>query len=153
MVTSLVSPAVKDAEQEPNIDAPRPRREPKPTKKKLEDLENTQQREEPKSKKARKEPRTEKGHNHKKPSSKQTQMDHVPEVSQKKISVSKRRKAADSKDTQDHGFISAANTQRVQNLLEQRQHASWKPEVVEIEEGEEENRINTNNNMICRKYY
>ena len=142
MVTSLVSPAVKDAEQEPNIDAPRPRREPKPTKKKLEDLENTQQHEEPKRKKARKEPRTEKGHNHKKPSSKQTQMDHEPEVSQKKISVSKRRKAADSKDTQDHGFISAANTQRVQNLLERRQHASWKPEVVEIEEGEEESRIN-----------
>ena len=25
MVTSLVSPAVKDAEEEPNVDAPRPR--------------------------------------------------------------------------------------------------------------------------------
>ena len=54
MVTSLVSPAVKDLEQEPNIDAPRPRREPRPSKKKLEDLENTQQSEELKRKKAKK---------------------------------------------------------------------------------------------------
>ena len=63
-------------------------------------------------------------------------------MSQKKKSVSKKRKAVDPKDTQDRGFISAANTQRVQNLLERRKHASWKPEVVEIEEGEEENKTN-----------
>lgn len=69
-------------------------------------------------------------------------MDHEPEVSQKKKSVSKKRKAADPKDTQDRGFLSAANTQRVQNLLERRQHVTWKPEVVEIEEGEDENRNN-----------
>jgi len=56
MVTSLVSPAVKDAEQEPNIDAPRPRREPKPTKKKLEDLEKTEQCEEPKEERPEKSP-------------------------------------------------------------------------------------------------
>lgn len=142
MVTSLVSPAIKDGEQEPNIDAPRPRREPRPSKKKLEDLENTQQCEEPKRKKARKEPGTQKGQNLKEPSSKQNQMNKEPEVSRKKKSVSKRGKAADPTDTQDRGFISAANTQRVQNLLERRQHASWKPEVVEIEEGEEENRTN-----------
>lgn len=140
-MTSLVSPAVKDAEQEPNIDAPRPRREPRPSKKKLEDLENTQQCEELKRKKARKEP-GEKDQNLKKPSSKQKQTDQEPEVSRKKKSVSKKRKVADPKDTQDRGFISAANTQRVQNLLERRQHVSWKPEVVEIEEGEEENRTN-----------
>ena len=142
MVTSLVSPAVKDLEQEPNIDAPRPRREPRPSKKKLEDLENTQQSEELKRKKARKEPGTQKGQNLKEPSSKQNQMNKEPEVSRKKKSVSKRGKAADPTDTQDRGFISAANTQRVQNLLERRQHTSRKPEVVEIEEGEEENRTN-----------
>ena len=142
MVTSLVSPSVKDAEQEPDVDAPRPRRQPKPSKKKLEDLENTQQCEEPKRKKTRKEPETEEGQNLKEPSSKQKQINKEPEVSQKKKSVSKKRKAVDPKDTQDRGFISAANTQRVQNLLERRKHASWKPEVVEIEEGEEENKTN-----------
>lgn len=142
MVTSLVSPAVNDVEEEPNIDAPRPCREPRPSKKKLEDLENTQQCEELKRKKARKDPGTQKGQNLKEPSSKQNQMNKEPEVSRKKKSVSKRGKAADPTDTQDRGFISAANTQRVQNLLERRQHASWKPEVVEIEEGEEENMPN-----------
>ena len=141
MVTSLVSPVVKDAEQEPDIDAPRPRREPKPSKKKLEDLENTQQCEELKRKKARKEP-GEKDQDLKKQSSKQKQTDQEPEVSHKKKSVSKKRKVADPKDTQDRVFISAANTQRVQNLLERRRLVSWKPEVVEIEEGEEENRTN-----------
>lgn len=81
MVTSLVSPAVNDVEEEPNIDAPRPRREPRPSKKKLEDLENTQQCEELKRKKARKDPRTQKGQNLKEPSSKQNQMNKEPEVS------------------------------------------------------------------------
>jgi len=115
MVTSLVSPAVKDAEQEPNIDAPH--WEPRPSKKKLEDLENTQQCEELNRKKARKDPR-EKDQNLKKPSSKQKQTDQEPEVSRKKKSVSKKRKVADTKNTQDHGFLSAGYTQRVQNLLE-----------------------------------
>ena len=138
MVTSLVSPAVKDVEREPNIDAPCPRREPRPSKKKLEDLENSQRCEDLKRKKTRKEPGAEKGQNLKEPSSKQKQMNKEPEVSRKKKSVSKRGKAADPKDTQDRGFISAANTQRVQNLLEHRQHASWKPEVVEIDEGAED---------------
>ena len=142
MVTSLVSPAVKDAEQEPDIDAPRPRREPRPSKKKLEDLENTQQCQEPKRKKARKEPITEKVQNLEEPSSKQKQINKEPEVSRKKKNASKKRKAADPKDTQECGFISAANAQRVQNLLERRQHSSWKPEIVEIEEGGEENRTN-----------
>lgn len=142
MVTSLVSPSVKDAEQEPDVDAPRPCRQPKPSKKKLEDLENTQQCEEPKRKKTRKEPETEECQNLKEPSSKQKQINKEPEVSQKKKSVSRKRKAVDPKDTQDRGFISAANTQRVPNLLERRKHASWKPEVVEIEEGEEENKTN-----------
>ena len=141
-MTSLVSPSVKDAEQEPDVDAPRPRRQPKPSKKKLEDLENTQRCEEPKRKKTRKEPETEEGQNLKEPASKKKQINKEPEVSQKKKSVSKKRKAVDPKDTQDRGFISAANTQRVQNLLEGRKHASWKPEVVEIEEGEEENKTN-----------
>ena len=142
-MTSLVSPAVKGAEQEPDINAPRPRREPRPSKKKLEDLENIQQREGLKRKKARKE-HGEEDQNLKKPSSKQKQTDQESEVSHKKKSVSKKRKVADPKDTQDRGFISAANTQRVQNLLERRQHVSCKPEVpvVEIEEGEEENRTN-----------
>jgi len=91
-------------------------------------------------KKARKE-HGEEDQNLKKPSSKRKQTDQEPEVSRKKKSVSKKRKVADPKDTQDHGFISAANTQ---NLLERRQHVSCKPEVpvVEIEEGEEENRTN-----------
>ena len=149
MVTSLVNPAVKDAEEEPNVDAPRPRREPRPSKKKLEELENTQQCKAPK----RKKPETEKGHILKEHSSKQKQMNKEPEVSQKKKSASKKRKAADPKDTctQDSGLISAANTQRVQNLLERRQHASWKPEVVEIEEGEEENRTNQPSNSVQPK--
>ena len=142
MVTSLVNPAVEDLEQEPDIDAPRPRREPRPSKKKLEDLENNQQSEELKRKKARKEPGTQKDQNLKEPSNKQNQMNKEAEMSRKKKSVSKRGKTADPTDTQDRGFISAANTQRVQNLLERRQHASWKPEVVEIEEGEEANRTN-----------
>lgn len=140
MVTSLVSPAVKDAEQEPNIDVPHPCWESRPSKKKLEDLENTQQCKELRRKKARKEPR-EKDQNLKKPLSKQKQTDQEPEVSRKKKSVSK-RKVADAKDTQDRGFLLAASTQRVQNLLERRQHVNWKPEVVEIEEGEDENRTN-----------
>lgn len=74
MVTSLVSPSVKDAEQEPGVDAPRPRRQPKPSKKKLEDLENTQRCEEPKRKKTRKEPETEEGQNLKEPSTKQKKL-------------------------------------------------------------------------------
>ena len=78
-------------------------------------------------------------------------MNKEPEVSQKKKSVSKRGKVADPKDTQDHGFISATNTQRVQNLLECRQHASWKPEVVEIDEGAEENRTNQSTSSVQPK--
>ena len=51
MLNALVSPPVKDSEKELVTDATRPRREPKPSKKKLEaESEN----EEPKRKKARK---------------------------------------------------------------------------------------------------
>ena len=78
-------------------------------------------------------------------------MDKEPEVSQKKKSATKKKKAADSQDSQDPGFISAANTQRVQNLLERRQHATWKPEVVEIEEVELVNRTNQPSSAVQPK--
>ena len=140
MVTTLVSPPVNDAVKEPAIDAARPRRAPKPSKKKLDELENAQQCEEPKRKNARKEPGIEKGQNHKEPKPKQIEKE--PEASQRKKSANK-RKAADPKDAQDVQLISAANTQRVQNLLQRRQHASCRSEVVEIEDVTEENRNNS----------
>lgn len=132
MVTSLVSPPGNDTEKEPAVDAPRPRRDPKPTKKKLEELETAQQSEEPKRKSARKEPGKEKSQNFKEP--KQKQIEKEPDVSQKKKSATKKGKETDSNDTQDAKLITAANNQRVQNLLERRQHASWRSEEVEIVE-------------------
>ena len=93
-----------------------------------------------KEKNARKEPGIEKGQNRKEPKPKQIERE--PEASQRKKSANK-RKAADPKDAQDVQLISAANTQRVQNLLQRRQHASCRSEVVEIEDVTEENRTNS----------
>ena len=43
MVTDLVNYTVDNEEKEPAIDAPRPRREPKPSKKKLAGLDDDSQ--------------------------------------------------------------------------------------------------------------
>ena len=122
-----MSPPVKDSEKELVTDATRPRREPKPSKKKLEaESEN----EEPKRKKARKEPAAEKG-------GQLSQVEKEPELTPKsKSSIKKKAANTKAKDTQDAQLISAANTERVQNLLQRREQARTS-EVIEIKELEE----------------
>ena len=129
MVTDLVTYTVDNEEKEPAIDAPRPRREPKPSKKKLAGLDNDSQCEDPKRKHARKESRTEKAKDC------EELVDKEPVISDKKKHTSKKRKAVDSKNDNDSEIILVSNTNRVQNLLERRKHASCRSnEVVEVEE-------------------
>lgn len=99
MVTDLVTYTVDNEEKEPALDAPRPRREPKPSKKKLAGLDDDSQCEDPKRKHARKESRTEKAKDC------EELVDKEPVISDKKKHPSKKRKAVDSKNDNDSEII------------------------------------------------
>ena len=116
-MNELVRPQVQ--EKEPAIDAPRPRREPKPTKKKLAELENEQDDcQEPKRKHARKGSGLTQSEGRDSEEPKGEKAGKEQEVPRKKTTAKKKK--ADSKD--DSEIIAVANLQRVQNLLERRQN-------------------------------
>lgn len=135
-MNELVRPQIQ--EKEPAIDAPRPRREPKPTKKKLAGLENGQDDcQEPKRKYARRRLGLAQSEGRDSEEQKREKARKEQEVPQKKTAAKKKK--ADSNDPKDDSeIIAVANLQRVQNLLERRQNKDAdyvRPnEVVDVDE-------------------
>ncbi|XP_078363779.1 uncharacterized protein LOC144647995 [Oculina patagonica] len=139
-VNELVRPQIK--EKEPAIDAPRPRREPKPTKKKLAELENGQDDcQEPKRKHAKKWSGQARSEGRDSEQQKGEKAGKEQEAPQKKTAAKKKK--ADPNDPKDDSeIIAVANLQRVQNLLERRQNKDadyvHPSEVVVVDEVSEE---------------
>ena len=128
LVTALVNPSLAhDGKgKEVNVDAPRPRREPKPSRKVVEGNDESENSEAPTRKKNRKESPTEK----------------TTEVLQKNKNTSKKKKGADPTKDDEIEIIAVANANRVQSLLLRRKNASAASEEVETVKVTAENKTN-----------